>query len=165
MPCCSQLLLEGCHFVRTGAVSGLSEPRGPPLHQFLRGAELLAQGLCSQCLPLQVQLSPQGRNSCEMVTSVLVFSSFLESLLCASWCSGKEPTCQCRRHEMWVLSLGWEDPLEKEMATHSSVLACRIPWTEEPGGLQSMGLQRVRHDLGTKQQQQSPLCNGFLGPP
>ena len=43
--------------------------------------------------------------------------------------------------ETWVRSLGWEDPLEKEMATHSSILACRIPWTEEPGGLQSMGLQ------------------------
>ena len=41
--------------------------------------------------------------------------------------------------ETWVRSLGWEDPLEKEMATHSSVLAWRIPWTEEPGGLQSMG--------------------------
>ena len=45
-----------------------------------------------------------------------------------------------------VQSLGREDPLEKEMATHSSVLALRIPWTEEPGGLQSMGLQRVQHN-------------------
>ena len=43
--------------------------------------------------------------------------------------------------ETWVLSLGWEDPLEKEMATHSSVLAWRIPWMEEPGGLQSIGSQ------------------------
>ena len=42
---------------------------------------------------------------------------------------------------MWVRSLGWEDPLEKEMAIHSTILAWRIPWTEEPGGLQSMGLQ------------------------
>ena len=41
--------------------------------------------------------------------------------------------------ETWVQFLGWEDPLEKEMATHSSILAWRIPWTEEPGGLQSMG--------------------------
>ena len=48
--------------------------------------------------------------------------------------------------EIWVQSLGWEDPLEKEMATHSSILAWRIPWTEEPGGLQSMGLLRVRHN-------------------
>ena len=45
--------------------------------------------------------------------------------------------------EIQVLSLGWEDALEKELATHSSILAWRIPWTEEPGGLQSMGLQRV----------------------
>ena len=45
-----------------------------------------------------------------------------------------------------VRSLGWEDPLEKEIATHSSILASRIPWTEEPGRLQSMGSQRVRHD-------------------
>ena len=46
----------------------------------------------------------------------------------------------------WIGSLGWEDPLEKGMATHSSILAWRIPWTEEPGRLQSMELQRVRHD-------------------
>ena len=45
--------------------------------------------------------------------------------------------------ETWVQSLGWEDPLEEGMATHSSILAWRIPRTEEPGGLQSMGLQRV----------------------
>ena len=43
--------------------------------------------------------------------------------------------------ETWVQSLGWEDPLEKEMATHSNILAWRIPWTEEPGGLQSRGSQ------------------------
>ena len=49
--------------------------------------------------------------------------------------------------ETWVRSLGQEDPLEKEMATHSSILAWRIPWTEEPGGLQSTRLQRVGHDF------------------
>ena len=48
--------------------------------------------------------------------------------------------------ETWVRSLGPEDPLEKEMATHSSILAGRIPWTEEPGGLQSTGSQRFGHD-------------------
>ena len=48
--------------------------------------------------------------------------------------------------ETWVRSLGWQDPLEKEMATHSSILAWELSWTEEPGGLQSMGSQRVRHD-------------------
>ena len=48
--------------------------------------------------------------------------------------------------ETGVRSLGWEDLLEKEMATHSSIHAWKIPWTEEPGGLQTMGSQRVRHD-------------------
>ena len=48
--------------------------------------------------------------------------------------------------ETWVHSLGWEDPLEEGMATHSSILAWRIPWTEEPGGLQSIVLQRVSHN-------------------
>ena len=48
--------------------------------------------------------------------------------------------------ETLVQSLGWEDPLEKEMATPSSILAWRIPWAEKPGGLQSMGSQRIRHD-------------------
>ena len=54
--------------------------------------------------------------------------------------------------ESWVRSLGQEDPLEKEMVTHSSILAWVMPQTEEPGGLQSMGSQRVRHDLVTTQQ-------------
>jgi len=51
--------------------------------------------------------------------------------------------------ETWVRSLGREDPLEKEMVTHSSIHAWKIPWTEEPSGLQSMGLQRVGHDWAT----------------
>ena len=50
------------------------------------------------------------------------------------------------KQETWVWSLGQEDPLEKEKATHSSILAWEIPQTEEPGGLQSMGSQRIRHD-------------------
>ena len=56
------------------------------------------------------------------------------------------------KQKIWVQSLGWEDPLEEGMATHSGILAWRIPWTEEPGGLQSMGSQRVRHDLVTQEQ-------------
>ena len=57
------------------------------------------------------------------------------------------------KQETRVWSLGREAPLEKEMATHPSILAWRIPWTEEPGGLQSTGPQRVGHDLATKEQQ------------
>ena len=53
--------------------------------------------------------------------------------------------------ETQVQSLGREDPLEKEIATHSSILAWEIPWTEEPGGIQSMAFRRVRYDLVTKQ--------------
>ena len=60
--------------------------------------------------------------------------------------SGKEPACQCRRHESWVQSLGQKVPLEEDTATHSSMPAWRIPWTEEPGRLQSMGSQKVGHD-------------------
>ena len=48
--------------------------------------------------------------------------------------------------ETWVQSMAWENPLEKEMATHSSILAWKIPWMEEPGKLHFMGLQRVKHD-------------------
>ena len=58
----------------------------------------------------------------------------------------KNLPAHAKTQEMWVQSLGQEDPLEKEMATPSSILAWRIPWTEEPGRLQSMGLQRIRHD-------------------
>ena len=58
----------------------------------------------------------------------------------------KNPPAVQEPQEMQVCSLGWEDPLKKEMATHSSVLAWEIPWTEEPGGLQSTGLQGVGHD-------------------
>ena len=74
------------------------------------------------------------------------------------WLSGKESTCNAG--DMGSIpgsgrSRGWEDPLEEETATHSPILAWQMPWTEEPGGLQSMGLKRVwhRHDWATKQQQ------------
>ena len=66
----------------------------------------------------------------------------------------KKPTCRYMRHkrqEMWVQSLGREDLLEEGMATHCSILAWRIPWTEEPGRLQSMGSQRIEHNRGTWQ--------------
>ena len=70
--------------------------------------------------------------------------------------SDKEPACQCSRHrrhgfDPWV----GEDPLEEEMTTHSSILAWRIPWTEEPGRLQFIGSQRVRHDQSNLAQEHS----------
>ena len=73
-----------------------------------------------------------------------VFKAFYQSV-------GASLVAQRLKHlpamrETWVRSLGQEDPLEKEMATHSSILARRIPWTEEPGGLQSTGSQRVGYN-------------------
>ena len=69
-----------------------------------------------------------------------------------TWLSGKESAC----HAGDVHStLGWEDLLEKETATNSSILACKIPWTEEPSGYSSWGHKRVRHDLVTKQQKET----------
>ena len=61
--------------------------------------------------------------------------------------------------EMWVQSLGWEDPLEKGMVTHSRILAWEIRWAEEPGGLQSTGSLRVGCDLVTKPQQAYYYCS------
>ena len=67
------------------------------------------------------------------------------------WTSLVAQTVKClsTMRETWVRALGWEDPLEKEMAIHSSTIAWKIPWTEEPDRLQSMGSQRVGHDWAT----------------
>ena len=82
------------------------------------------------------------------ILSFKTFLSFINRLLETSLVA-QRLKCLPAMRETWVRSLGWEDPLEKEMATHSSTLAWRIPWTGEPGGLQSTGLQRVRHDCAT----------------
>ena len=71
--------------------------------------------------------------------------------------SGKNPPA---KQESRVPSLGQEDPLEKEMATHSSMPACGIPWTEEPGGLQSMGSRRVGYDWANKTSEPDPYYVG-----
>ena len=72
---------------------------------------------------------------------------------------GSEVKCLPAMWETWVQSQGREDPLEKEMATHSSTLAWKIPWTKEPGRLQSKGSQRVRHDWATSLQ--GPVMSGW----
>ena len=74
--------------------------------------------------------------SCSTVGNFFVWASLLAQII-------KNPPAM---QETWVRSLGWEDLLEKGTATHSTILAWRIPWTEEAGGLQSMGSQRVGHD-------------------
>ena len=64
--------------------------------------------------------------------------------------------------ERWVQSLGQEDPLEKEMATHSSILAWAVQWTGEPGWLQTMGHKKVRHDLASKPKPAKPSVSPIL---
>ena len=77
----------------------------------------------------------------------------------------KNPPAMQETQETWVGSLGQEDPLEEEIATHSSILACRIPGTEEPGGLQSMGSHRVRLNWGTECEHKHKHYINVLQPP
>ena len=96
-------------------------------------------------------ITVQGQKKPCLVVTVSVdlvhFVAEFEQVDIPSGASGKEPTFQYRRHKRCRFSpLNREDPLEESMATHSSVLAWRIPWTEEPGGLWSIELQRVGHD-------------------
>ena len=93
---------------------------------------------CSNLLPLSWWCHPT------ISSSVTPFSSYPQSSA-ASLVTQVVKNLPAIR-ETRVQPLGWEDPLERGMATHSSILAWRIPWTEEPGGLQSMGSQRVGHD-------------------
>ena len=94
----------------------------------------------------------------EIITNICIHVMYVYMCVCMYvcmyiglpwWFSDKESVCQCRRHtqEMQVLSLVWEDPLEKEMAIHSSILAWEIPRLEEPGRLQSIGLQKNQTQL------------------
>ena len=82
---------------------------------------------------------------------LIIFFTINNILRLPRWYNDKESASQHRKCEMWAQSLDWYDPLEKEMATHSSILNWKIPWTEELGKLQSMGFQRVRHDLSCMQ--------------
>ena len=75
------------------------------------------------------------------------FNSITQVLGFSGGASGKEPSCQCRGHETRVGSLGREGPLEEEMATHSSILAWRSPWAEEPGGCIDQGVTQSRTRL------------------
>ena len=85
------------------------------------------------CAPVNLYLEKQIAD-CSLLTPVLEDSASLVAQKVKNL-----PAMQ----KAWVQSLGWEDSMDKEMATHSGILAWRIPWTEEPGRLQSMGLQRV----------------------
>ena len=90
--------------------------------------------------------SERGLLCCDAGASIVVASLVAGAFLVAQTVKNL-----AAMQETWVRSVGWEDPLEKGMATHCSILAWRIPWTEQPWALQSMGLQRVEHDLVIKQ--------------
>ena len=85
-------------------------------------------------------------NSKQFSATGWINSSFGDDITLLGFPGGSEVNNPSEIWETWVRSLSWEDPLEEGMATHSSIPAWRIPWTEEPGGLQSMELQRVRHN-------------------
>ena len=81
------------------------------------------------------------------IYGVLINHVLYHPLLCIwTFLVAQMVKCLPTMQETWTQSLGWKDFLEKEMATHSSILAQKIPWTEEPGRLQSVGSQRVGHD-------------------
>ena len=96
--------------------------------------------------------------SFSLFTYFFFVMAFLFSICLTSWVAQMVKNLLAMQ-ETWVQSLGQEDPLEEGMATHSSILAWRSPWTEEPGGLQSKGSHRVRHDwvTNTTTQQQYTL--------
>ena len=81
----------------------------------------------------------------------LVFIRVLKLVLFPWWLIDERIHLPIKEMQVW--SLCWEDPLKKEVATHSSILVWEIPWSEESGGLQTMGLQRVKHNWATKKQQ------------
>ena len=115
-------------------------PAGSSVHGILQARVLEGVAMLSS----RGSSQPKDRTQ---VSHIAFFTIWATGEALPGGASGTELACQCRRcTETWVWSLGWEDPLEEGIATLSSILAGRIPWTEEPGGLQSMGLQRVRHD-------------------
>ena len=77
---------------------------------------------------------------------VFYLIQYIQNTRLLQWLSGKEAPARQEAQATWVLFLSQEDPLEEEMATHSSILAWRMPWTKEPGGLQSIRSQAVRYD-------------------
>ena len=115
----------GCHFLLQG--SFLTQGSNPHL---------------LHCRQILLPLSHPGSPFRGIIIPFLIHPLESEAAVSVAQTVKKLPAVQ----ETQVRSLGQEDPLEKGMATHSSILAWRIPWTKKPGGLQSLGLQRVRHD-------------------
>ena len=98
-------------------------------------AEHIMRNMGLDELQAVIKIDGRNMNSLRYAHDIILTSLVAQTVKCLS-----------TMRETWVQSQGWEDPLEKEMAIYSSTIAWKIPWTEEPGRLQSMGLQRVRHD-------------------
>ena len=104
------------------------------------GLDLREWGWEGRVLPENI-FCPRCWGAGAQVVGKMKWQPAMSDCLVAQWVKNL-PAVQ----ESWVWSLGWENPLEKQMATHSSILAWKISWTEEPGGVQSMGSQRLEHD-------------------
>ena len=129
----------GCHALFQGIFAG-SHP----------GIEPASPALQADSLPSEPPGKPlkQAKIRLNSALSIILFDFMVvydKNLGFPGGASDKEPACKCRR-QMWIRSLGQEDPLEEGMATHSSILAWRIHWTEALGRLQSIGSQRVGHN-------------------
>ena len=155
-PCTWQALFAAAtarapSFVFCGGNTPLS-PTKDPLHRSSAGAALslslfffshsCSREFCRTGVRCEVAGLGVGSGSAVESRTVSFARRYLGFKGHHRWRSG-ESACCCRRR---IGSLSWEDPLEEEMAVHSSILAWRIPWREEPGGLQTLGLQRVRSD-------------------
>ena len=128
-----------CYFPGYSRTSSASLQTNSPLNSRLRWPPQAAPLTSAAAVP------PMGSHS----TSCIPLFSFLKSLYIGVCSVAQMVKNLPAMQETCVWSMGWEDPLEKEMAAHSCILAWRIPWTEKPGGLQSMGSQRVRHNWVT----------------
>ena len=120
----------------------LSTPGSPVFYYLLEFAQTPVWAKSQWCYPT-ISSSVTPFSSCPQSLPASVFSNESTKHLSPV---AQMVKCLPTMWETWVWSLGWEDLLEKEMATHSSILAWKIPWMEERGRLQSMGLQRVGHD-------------------
>ena len=128
--------------------NGLVRSQYPlPTHFLLSFTYLLEQyGEFNQCREFFILQTTDVHQNFQLDKNCLLKYTHIYTHIDRGFPGGSDGKESAAMQETWVQSLGWEDLLEKEMSTHSSILAWRIPWTEEPDRLQSMGSQRVGHD-------------------
>ena len=144
-PCLASDLLQSTLCFPELYIDGICFPLHRPCAWWRLSCVRLGMRLCQLSLSLSLIAAPPRFLELHREACRLSFLSFFLQTLISCFLAQRLKRLPAMR-ETSVRSLGWEDSLEKEMATHSSILAWRIPWTEEPGGLQSTGSQRVGHD-------------------